>query len=263
MLPTLLEIPTGKPSANLEKSPGAGHCKVEPQEETGQVSTRAEFEAALEPCKSRKDFLTKCCRSKSQRCLWCICTTLVALLVPAIVLTCVFWPRNPVWSLSGLKPAPGAISTFVAIATGHDLSDTASMAPIIFQAAIDVYNPNFLGAYAKPGYFSILSNNMMLGYGTSDALMVAPRSHFSLVTNVSIAPNPWVMTRLSEALLKGDGKFELPINVFGEADVRVSWINVRAFIMCDVITQALELLKEPIGDGLIKTQECQYFYAAA
>lgn len=258
-LPTFWGVIASEPRDNEQNVSGVPVQDLPDKEGMPSCRTVETDPQAFSCCKK---FRIKCCRTKSQTCLWCICSTTASFLLAGIVLTCLFWPRNPTWALSGLYPAPGAVKTFIALATGQPITVNSSMAPIIFEARIDVYNPNFLGAYVKPGYFAILSSNMMLGTGTSNELAVAPRSHFSLVTNVAIEPNPWVMQQLSEIMLKQEnGAFELPINVFGEADVRVSWVRARAFIMCDIVTQALELLKDPIGDKLIKTQDCHYYYA--
>ena len=200
----------------------------------------------------------RCCRSR--RCLISLACGSISL-VAGVVMSFLFWPRDPSWDLVKLEVVtPDALMELVMFAAGGMQGDENTTFPEVkFYAEAEVHNPNLLGGEADPGDIQVFFRGQNVGDARSQPMTMSPQSTRIVGANSTIRLNYHLFQAMTNEVLMNELK--LTLQVSGGAWV-TGPLGVRLFIKieCDIHTSVDQVFNEEARHKVVTGKECQYKY---
>ncbi|CAJ1394311.1 unnamed protein product [Effrenium voratum] len=200
----------------------------------------------------------RCCRSR--RCLISLACGSISL-VAGVVMSFLFWPRDPSWDLVKLEVVtPDALMELVMFAAGGMQGDENTTFPEVkFYAEAEVHNPNLLGGEADPGDIQVFFKGRRIGYAGNEPTWVSPHSTGMVGVNSTILLNYHLFQDLMHEAVVNELK--LTLQVRGGAWVTGPF-GVRLFIQleCDVLVSVDEVFNEEARYKVLRGKACRYKY---
>lgn len=194
------------------------------------------------------------CLSTPRRRLVCCCSTVLGLLLLAVAIAVPFLlPKDPIWELKKLDVDAKALAGLIAAVTGqlHGVMPQLNM-----TAVVELWNPNFIGALAEPGLFTLYFEGDRLGTGRTQWLDVRRRGHITATVDVLIDLDEPLAKKLSAAVMASN--FMITATVQGEAQIKAGgFLPMTCQIHCDVVADVLKMMSEH-KEEVVKGYTCSY-----